>query len=72
MSDAVKKVPRKLRSREVIMVDEQILAWRKMMRREGIKLGRGARYRDKVNKAWREEHAEVMAKRDDIRKKRFF
>lgn len=53
----IKKVPKKLRGREIIMVDEQILRRREMLRKKGIVLGTASRYRERVNAKEREERA---------------
>lgn len=53
----IKKVPKKLRDGPVIMVDEQILRRREMLKREGIILGRESRQREKYNAKARAERA---------------
>ena len=54
----VKKVPKKLRGRdELLMVDPQIARWRQKLRKEGIVLGRNSAKAEKLNERQREERA---------------
>ncbi len=53
----VKKVPRKLRGRETILVDAQILRRRKMLAREDIVLGRASRQAKRARETRRKERA---------------
>jgi hypothetical protein len=40
MAEVVKKYPKKLRGREVLMVDEQIARWRRELKKKGMSVGR--------------------------------
>lgn len=57
MPENVKKVPRKLRGGPTILVDEQIIRRRKMLKERGIVLGTASKYREKVNAKQNEERA---------------
>ncbi len=71
----IKKVPKKLRDGPVIAVDLQILLWRARMAKaaeKGTHLGKGAKFRAKVNKEAREKRAELTAQRNDGKNKKWF
>ncbi len=72
MAEVVKKVPRKLRGREVIMVDEQILRRRKMLREKGIDISKFKEARAKQREYDRKVKAEARALKADATKKDFF
>lgn len=67
----IKKVPKKLRGKdELLMVDQQVLRWRKRMKRRGIKLGKGMEYAEKH--AEQEREARSVNTEEKLLKKRFF
>lgn len=68
MSKEEKKVPRKLRGKDVIMVDEQILRWREKLRKQNISIGKqtaGKEERARKYKKWK-------AAKNDPTKIKFF
>lgn len=70
MSEAVKKVPKKLRGKDEIMVDTQILRWRRRMERNGQTIGSHtakAKERREYYKQYRETATESK-----LRAKKFF
>lgn len=65
MTKPVKKVPRKLRGREVIFVDQQILAWRALRKENPSLVGKTAKAmqeRESRRTALKAELAEIAAK----------
>lgn len=55
----IKKVPKKLHGRETIMIDPQIIRWRKELKKRGTVLGKASKKQDKLNAERREERAEL-------------
>lgn len=71
MADEIKKIPRKLRGRETIMVDEQILRWRERMRKENRVLGRHSKKQLKKN-AYDREYKQTSSDEKLLKKKDWF
>lgn len=55
MSD--KKVPKKLRGRETILIDPQVLRWRRRLEKEGLILGKKAETAKRKNEKQQEERS---------------
>lgn len=61
MAEEVKKYPKKLRDREVIMVDTQIARWRKKLKKLGLTTGKYRTRQIKEQKARIEKNKTEVA-----------